>query len=279
MSFVCPTTLLLGNITSSRSFSLPSLIRAADHVYQCSKYSPLPWYSGSLLWDGVDLPAAADAFCVSQSITTTPFSGDHMVKDIIRNTNNNSPATFQNSMSINKVGNSSITYSHTIAYNDEAVANLSRTFVRVNAAGALPFTAQEKQVLDNLCDPSPSPCLSSPTKRYLEPNNVFSLKIASEHVNFGGHVDHAALSSIALAGIETLTPGTQPTVFNINYAAQARLGDIVEISVDHCPEADGGMYWDARVGKSIICFGLTNDFTVLDHDHSAFHKPLFSSKL
>lgn len=232
----------MSEITSSRTLSLPALIRVADHAYQSSAYNPLPWNSHAPLWKGVNLPKACDAFCVAQSITATPFTSpsslDHLV--VFFHQHSTKPTPFTSALQVSSFGNSSITYTNEISTSTSpaiSLARLQRTFVRVGPKGPLSFSDPERAILQELVDeglkedstPAPPPPLPAATPPTLK--EALGVTLARSDVNFGGHVDHAALAQIALRGIDAVRPEEAPLQFSINYRSQSKIRDNVVVLV------------------------------------------------
>lgn len=119
----------------------------------------------------------------------------------------------------------------------EQLAVCERTFVRTSKGRPLPFTDSERGVLSGLVEAGEAGAddgvhfaehKSAEGDAEGEPETlVATLTLSPQHTNFGNHVDHAALLSLASLA---QPPGPErPTSYNIDYVSQGKVGDEVEV--------------------------------------------------
>jgi hypothetical protein len=183
-----------------------------------------------------------------------------------------------------QVGGSSLTWAHSIALQVEGGLNTiavgQRTFIRCDSRTHRPlkFRDEEREVLERLrtlstsfeCDETDE--LVEGLRAYVESgggsargldfsdSNVQALEervISASDLNFGDHVDHAALASLTTSGlVENDLKGSRPTLATFNYLSPGMIGETTKI----CRLLDGNE-------KAVDCVVKGGGGRVVVHGH------------
>ena len=296
-------SLRLSDIASSHFLHVPSVLTLFDDLLQCSTSMPQNYWKGGgdaeglVEWqDGCRVPVHTESFCATQSVKLVKPKGvDNLGKYIIEN--HHLPLVSQ--LNLQKIGGSSLTWANHLAIQVEdggtvkpvTVAVGQRTFIRCDSRTHRPlkFRDEEREVLEALrmqsssfeCDETDE--LVEGLRAHVESGvgsargldfsetNVRALEqrvITGSYLNFGEHVDHAALASLTTSGlIENDLEGSRPTLATFNYLAPGAVGEGVAICRLNGSDADGGV--DCVVkgeGGRSITHGHFRDFEDFVYD-------------
>lgn len=192
---------------------------------------------------------------------TFPFAPSSSPLDlahyILKHESASSPP-FKSTTHVRSVGSSSIQFSHSLStVSGKLLAVCSRTFVRVLRKGARPakFTEAEALVLSQgvTLDKDAEfgvhlPLVDASRLQLPKPEELRDLPFAehfvvSNHLNFGGHVSHCALTEIVMSGKERVMSGKERVGLGdsaesknhnqvtMHYVSQGMLNDVLKCYV------------------------------------------------
>ena len=241
-----------GDLSTPSTLAIPSSLKIFDHTLHSSSTLPTSVNAKNFNERyGFAIPAMdftrkgrinnIDSFCASQTIRLFPLKGDNssssdsssssssseshtatsspfVLPNYILNNDNlsasipSSSPPFLSSVELLAVGNSRLSYGHTITTREgDMLAVGRRTFVRVDGGGVVKFKDAEKEILNerignSVSDKSVFDCLEE-RERLEFPMTYAGVR---EHIqidrflspldeNFSGHIDHAQLTQICLS--------------------------------------------------------------------------------